>query len=840
MLVRVTSNIAKEMAKVHSTGCIIGDINQSGVLISEDATVVLIDTDSFQYSHNGTVFRCKVGVPEFTPPELQGKDLSLSVRTFNHDYFGLAVLIFYTLMMGRHPFVGRYLGPGDMPPIDRLIADYRFAYSARRSSTLMDPPPNVPTLADLPISVGDAFERAFGPGGATARVSATEWAAILDKAEGEIVQCTSVSAHHYFRSAKSCPWCRMERASPGFQAFVPVFPVKTGDKPLDLGELIAAVRAVKDPGPAPDLVAMMPSVAVVKPPIWAEIKKARIRRWMAATVGAAIALFCLIAPPLSQAPIFGLLALSLSIAAAARSPPQLKVEREKLGRAEAAWNDAKTAFEQAAGNGFFAHLRQEADPLISQLNETNAEETRRLADLANRKRELQLRHYLDRHHIDQTKIKGIGSARKITLKSFGIETAADVERSKILAISGFGPATADTLQDWRRRLEASFHFDPNRAIDPADVAAIKAEIANRRADLAGRVRQTIARLEKASLDASALRSNPGNQAIDAWTAWKSAEQFERELRPSGLEVGQLIGVGAICLAAVSISVGLEHSPITPSGPRVQGKATDFAPRQSGGDHETGTLLATPPQSPTGPGASDKPVTPEAPRPSVPGSEATRNVPAGQSTEPKIDRSTGATSPPSTSAPAPRQAPLDAKTAPGVELSTKRGSLDLLDRSNATRVQDRLRALGYTQETPDEIWGARSRAALRDFRRVRGLGGDDTWDAATETALMSADAPRAGTRPMVPAIEVESTFSLPSGAMHNPLNQPDARWLQERLREEGFYSGNIDGIWGLSSRAALQAFKAQSGLPANDVWDAVTEARLSGLGPAQTTQTFEGG
>ena len=224
MLVRTTSNIAKEMAKVHKTGCIIGDINQSGVLVSEDTKVVLIDTNSFQYSHNGLVYRCKVGVPEFTPPELQGKNLTTSVRTFNHDYFGLAVLIFYTLMMGRHPFVGCYLGLGDMPPIDRLIADYRFAYSARHSSTLMDPPPNVPTLADLPMSVGDAFEQAFGPSGPTARVSASDWAAILDKAEGELVPCTAVSAHHYFRSAKSCPWCRMERATPGFQAFIPVFP----------------------------------------------------------------------------------------------------------------------------------------------------------------------------------------------------------------------------------------------------------------------------------------------------------------------------------------------------------------------------------------------------------------------------------------------------------------------------------------------------------------------------------------------------------------------------------------------------------------------------------------
>ena len=424
----------------------------------------------------------------------------------------------------------------------------------------------------------------------------------------------------------------------------------------------------------------------------------------------------------------GLFALSLSIAAAVRSPAQLKAERGKLGRAEAAWKDAKTAFEQAAGNGFFAHLRQEAELLISRLNETNAEETRRLADLANRKRELQLRHYLDRHHIDRAKIKGIGSGRKLTLKSFGIETAGDVERSKILAISGFGPATADLLQNWRRRLEASFHFDPNRAIDPADIAAIKAEIANRRVDLAGRVRHTIARLEKASSDASALRSNPGSEAIDAWTAWKSADQFERELRPSRREAGQLLGVAAISLAAVWISAGLQHSLIVPTGPRVQGKATDLVPRQIEGDHEIGPPLSTPHESTTGSGGA------EASRRSVPGSEAAPNVPAENSSEPlspqaSISRdatgSMGGTLP--TESPFPsrgnvqkgadattsptllpsyphQQIPLDRGTVAGVEPAVKGGSLDLLDRSNATHVQGRLRALGYTHEAPDGLLG----------------------------------------------------------------------------------------------------------------------------------------
>ena len=139
-------------------------------------------------------------------------------------------------------------------------------------------------------------------------------------------------------------------------------------------------------------------------------------------------------------------------------------------------------------------------------------------------------------------------------------------------------------------------FCPGLPSKKSDIAAIKAEIANRRVDLAGRVRQTIARLEKASSDASALRSNPGSEAIDAWTAWKSVDQFERELQPSGREAVQLLGVAAICLAGVWISAGLQHSPIVLTEPRVQGKATDFVPRQIPGDHETGLPLPTPHES----------------------------------------------------------------------------------------------------------------------------------------------------------------------------------------------------------------------------------------------------
>jgi hypothetical protein len=68
------------------------------------------------------------------PPELQGKRLDQVTRTSNHDSFGMAVLVFNLLFMGRHPFAGKYLGRDDMP-MDKAIAQFRFAYSARAKET---------------------------------------------------------------------------------------------------------------------------------------------------------------------------------------------------------------------------------------------------------------------------------------------------------------------------------------------------------------------------------------------------------------------------------------------------------------------------------------------------------------------------------------------------------------------------------------------------------------------------------------------------------------------------------------------------------------------------------
>ncbi len=106
-LIRAAANAARAFAAIHDVGCVIGDVNHGSILVAQDATVRLIDCDSFQVIARGRKFLCEVGVETFTPPELQGKSFKGVIRNENHDNFGLAVMVFLMLFMGRHPFSGR-------------------------------------------------------------------------------------------------------------------------------------------------------------------------------------------------------------------------------------------------------------------------------------------------------------------------------------------------------------------------------------------------------------------------------------------------------------------------------------------------------------------------------------------------------------------------------------------------------------------------------------------------------------------------------------------------------------------------------------------------------------
>ncbi len=246
-LVRSATNIARAVGSAHHSRCVIGDINHSGILVSEDGRAALIDADSFQISDGPTRHDCRVGTPDYTPPELQGRKLQGVLRTPIHDAFGLAVVIFQLLWMGRHPYSGKY-SKGELP-LERAISEFRFAYSMR--ATGMAPPPAVPGLQDFPPGIAAAFEQAFGPEGPIVRPAAKQWIGLLQELETSLVKCARSPLHFYPGQAPECPWCRTERVF-GAQLFAPIH-AGSGDNAWlgtakDIATIWREIESVQRPG----------------------------------------------------------------------------------------------------------------------------------------------------------------------------------------------------------------------------------------------------------------------------------------------------------------------------------------------------------------------------------------------------------------------------------------------------------------------------------------------------------------------------------------------------------------------------------------------------------------
>ena len=232
-LLHTAKNCAIAFESVHSHGHVVGDVNQKNVMVSRKGIVALVDCDSFQVSEGTRIFRCGVGVPEYTSPELQGKSFAALDRTANHDLFGLAILIFHLLMMGRHPFSGVPLVQADIP-IEKAIAEGYYAYTRNTAAARLKPPPHVPPLTMLDPTLLDLFERAFT---APRRPTAADWRGSLDKAMSQLIRCKNDPRHAYLAAAGGCPWCAMIATS-RLMFFLPKPGATTNFRPEDLQDLL--------------------------------------------------------------------------------------------------------------------------------------------------------------------------------------------------------------------------------------------------------------------------------------------------------------------------------------------------------------------------------------------------------------------------------------------------------------------------------------------------------------------------------------------------------------------------------------------------------------------------
>ncbi len=492
-LIRAALNVARAVASVHQAGCIIGDFNHSGVLVADDATVALIDADSFQFSINGQRYSCVVGVPDFTPPELHGVNLSTVVRTKAHDHFGLAVAIFQLLAMGRHPYAGRYTG-ADLT-IGEAIEQNRFAFSTQREQeTKTRPPPGSVSLADFPRPIASAFEAAFGLV-ASNRPSAADWVALLKELEGSLSRCGIVPSHFYPSAAGKCVWCRL-----AVQSGVDMFPdvmgtgptVQSPGAPFDIERAWAQVRAVTFPSPAdiiPSFTGTVPETpAVAEAKHGLTFRRATGFLVLAATVAGFV-----------YAPQFALVWLGLGIFGLFRAFTG-SIDTSPFVSAYVAADekarDAELAYLNRLGLTELYAVRAELEGLIAEYRRLDDDLQRSLAQ-AKAKREARQRDaFLDRFHLRSARISGLGPGRTTALISFGVETAADVTESAVRAVPGFGEVLTSKLLAWRRGHEAKFRYNP--APDASDIqaeSAIRATSDAKRSALVAKIRSGLQALQ---------------------------------------------------------------------------------------------------------------------------------------------------------------------------------------------------------------------------------------------------------------------------------------------------------------------------------------------------------
>jgi len=482
-LINTCRNIAAAFGAVHTRGHVIGDVNPNLVFISEKAIANLIDCDSFQITYAGRTYPCEVGVPHFTPPELQEqssfKDIS---RTTNHDNFGLSLLIFHVLMMGRHPFSGVYSGNGHMP-LEKLIKQFLYAFSDNPiKNNQITPPPNSITPDILSDELKMLFEQAFTESGSRFhRPTAKEWVSALDSFKQKLKSCTQSTIHKYYNRLSHCPWCKSEEKEVLY--FLP-----SSDNKLNQGrgfnkdsiwKKISSITPPKDQ--SPDTTAQLNCLS-------GEAKAKKIpQELLKEKILAVLIIIISFSVFWPEGILFSLFSVGYLFFSEIYFWRKRNLEKRKrnnaLTQSQQQLDALTIRWDREASTHIFHEKVRELKEYYDEYNKLKSDYQSELNVLEKNKRELQLKAFLKKFYISDARITGVGAVRKSNLASFGIETAADVQRDSVIYVPGFGKKCTMEVVNWKEGIERQFTFNPSQAIEPAEIARVKNKIAKRKMNL---------------------------------------------------------------------------------------------------------------------------------------------------------------------------------------------------------------------------------------------------------------------------------------------------------------------------------------------------------------------
>jgi len=522
-LVRAAANIARAFAQVHAVGNVIGDVNHGNALVGRDGTVVLIDCDSFQIRDGVRVFTCDVGVPLFTPPELVGQPFRGLKRSANHDAFGLAILLFHLLYLGRHPFAGRH-ADGEMP-IERAIVESRFVYGANAAHYGMTRPPGTLPLDIYGADLAQLFECAFAPPGGDARPSAGQWVEALQALEARLAPC-AVSTSHYFPRpgpGGGCCWCAFEHNT-GLKLFAAQKNTFDAQGNAKLAPLWDAITAVPLPGQA----------AVLEAPELTELESTSrdplgpIPRAILSWLLVFLSFGALLIQPGEH---LVLAALTFGAAVALRwryrkSSPrteriqssfrELLTARNQLARVVDEWNSLAA---DPRISKLLANLEAVKDELLG-LPARREERVKALFSVA---MQHQQRQYLDQIRLDKAKLPEVLPQEISMMAAYDIDTAAEVlERIAIMRGLIRDQALRQVVA-WANACARNFQPSPAQGMDAEGVEEVDSILLQQQEALLHKLRQGQSELESLSGEISSQRAAKQRELEDARRAVKQAE-----------------------------------------------------------------------------------------------------------------------------------------------------------------------------------------------------------------------------------------------------------------------------------------------------------------------------
>ncbi|WML53201.1 hypothetical protein RCG17_00310 [Neobacillus sp. PS3-12] len=483
-LIHTAANIARAFAVVHDSGQVIGDVNHANIAVSNDGTIKLIDCDSFQIGRDRNVFLCHVGVGTHQPPELQSKSLSNRIRTTNHDLFGLAVIIFQLLFMGRHPFSGQLIGSGNTEmPIEKAIEQYRFAYGKNAKQNQIKQPLGTLPLDFYSKDLAALFEKAFSQASTNNRPKAVEWIDALEKLNKEFIHCPINQAHTYTRAHHQCPWCEYETKT-GLVLFSTIIhPNWNHNNSFQLDLIWKRISHIpplfNQELPDPYTYFYTPLEEIIQ--AGRNFKRIKMIRISQAIMIGFISILLTVYGGMGFYPLSGII-VSFLVGSRKIKTNRFKKIQTGYENINQKWESVLKRWKKNAGADQFYTKLSELKEYKSKYEEIPFLHDKKLKQLEKDQRNHQLNEFLDRFTIQSSNINHIGPSRLAVLQSYGIETAKDISEQSLLNVPGFGPFINDLIE-WRKQIEKQYSFDPKKGIPKSGLYALEKEMYALKCDL---------------------------------------------------------------------------------------------------------------------------------------------------------------------------------------------------------------------------------------------------------------------------------------------------------------------------------------------------------------------